>query len=484
MRPESGRQATTTTTEQAPSFLDSIIEMSGSRIKEVAITASKSGLLKDMTADRAEMIMLIAQARGIHPIDALMQFDVIDTGQGLRLAMKSEAMLAYLQRDGWHTELLTDIDDDTRQTYRLTHPRLHPEPKEYTLTMARLDERGVSMRIDKKRSRWNDGAKCYDPLVLVHKETYAMHGAAMLRARLTSAFTRALRPGILNGVYTPEELRDVADDMTVEDIRPTPEARQASNADRLRAAVTPTVTATIIDATPTDTRPASTTRGTAPEIEVKPKQVETTKDTSTAPPTLLARARARFGKVSDLKAILLEAANAQDIDAVSALLDQTIARIADLPSEKSSSASAAAGMTAAWQVCAPDLHEGYPALSARLAKIGCPPPAPKVERAPAPIVEDDDDDIPFSSGVATTASAPAPETATQIVERIAGAWASDPADTRPKGDVYKAMTAPIKAVGGDIMQDALPRAAWEAAKTAKLAPDPRAAWAAYLAAKV
>jgi len=127
---------------------------------------------------QAITLMLICQAEGLHPVEALRHYDII---QG-RAAMKSEAMLARFQSRGGTVKW---IKSDATEARALFCSRGCPEGFEYAYSMADATVAG-----------------------LAGKDNYKKNGAAMLRARCVSGGVRATDPGAILATYTPEEVAD------------------------------------------------------------------------------------------------------------------------------------------------------------------------------------------------------------------------------------------------------------------------------------
>lgn len=148
------------------------------QIERMALAVAKSGLFAVKTPEAAISLMLIAQAEGIHPAQAMMDYDVI---QG-KPALKASAMLARFQRAGGTVEWIEASDQKVSGTF--THAA------------------GGSVTVT-----WDDAR------VKVAGLTNPMHTKfpqQMKRARCISEGVRAVCPGVtpLN-MYTPEETIDM-----------------------------------------------------------------------------------------------------------------------------------------------------------------------------------------------------------------------------------------------------------------------------------
>ena len=132
--------------------------------------------------EQAVALMLLAQAEGMHPMRAIQEYHII---QG-RPAMRTDAMLARFQRAGgkvtWH-EL-----NDKKAKATFEHPQGGKVTIEWTIEMAK--RAGL---LDKQGSNW------------------LKYPRAMLRARVISEGIRTVFPGVIVGIYTPEEVQDFAE---------------------------------------------------------------------------------------------------------------------------------------------------------------------------------------------------------------------------------------------------------------------------------
>jgi hypothetical protein len=134
-----------------------------------------------LDAAQAFTLMLLCQAEGIHPVRAVQRYRVI---QG-HPAMKTDAMLADFQRIGGTVKWLTENDDREKCEAIFTHPRFTPEGK--TIRFGLNDAKAAG---------------------LTGNPAWQKYPANMLRARVISTAIRMLAPGIVAGLYTPEEVTD------------------------------------------------------------------------------------------------------------------------------------------------------------------------------------------------------------------------------------------------------------------------------------
>lgn len=150
-----------------------------------------AGYIKDSNmivgANQAQIftLMQICEAENIHYIEAIRQYDIIEG----RPALKAAAMQAKFQSHGGCLEWVRFDDDAAIALF--SHPQLHPKPVEVAVTYEDCLKRGLPNGKDGIKKNW----RC--------------HRAAMLRARCISAGVRMVYPGIVVGVYTPEEIEDM-----------------------------------------------------------------------------------------------------------------------------------------------------------------------------------------------------------------------------------------------------------------------------------
>lgn len=145
----------------------------------LAASIAKSGLFGIKTTDQALVLMALCESEGLHPIRAAQDYHII---QG-RPALRTDAMLARFQAAGGKVQWHDYTDDVVSATFG------HPA--------------GGSLRVEWTIERARTAG-------LAGKETWKQYPRAMLRARVISEGIRTVYPGVLSGMYTPEEIRDMA----------------------------------------------------------------------------------------------------------------------------------------------------------------------------------------------------------------------------------------------------------------------------------
>ena len=146
---------------------------------EVMAKNAAASRMFGMDAAQAFTLMLIAQSEGLDPIQALKRYHVI---QG-RPAMRADAMQAEFQRHGGTIEWIETTETECKAIFR--HPAQCPKGQLVSFGM-----------VDAKRAE------------LGGKDNWRKYPAAMLRARVISMGVRMVLPGVVVGIYTPEEVSD------------------------------------------------------------------------------------------------------------------------------------------------------------------------------------------------------------------------------------------------------------------------------------
>ena len=151
-------------------------------------------------------LMLLCQAEGLHPIQALRRYHIIEG----RPSMRADAMQAEFQRNGGLVRWGRSDAEVCEATF--LHPVHAPDPGvSITLAMKELVDSGVA-------TTWSKEDRQY-----VLKKNYRQFGAAMLRARVISQAVRMVMPGVVVGIYAPEEIERDDDVIDVTPRRETPE---------------------------------------------------------------------------------------------------------------------------------------------------------------------------------------------------------------------------------------------------------------------
>lgn len=146
-------------------------------IERMGRVIAQSGLFGVKTVEQAVALMLIAQAEGLHPAIAARDYHIINN----RPCLRSDAMLARFQQSGG--KVSWDRYDDEAVTGTFSHPIGGSVTVTWTLEQARKAN-------------------------LAGKEVWKAFPRQMLRARCISEGIRTVFPGVVAGMYAPEEVQD------------------------------------------------------------------------------------------------------------------------------------------------------------------------------------------------------------------------------------------------------------------------------------
>lgn len=184
-------------------------------MERMATALAKSGLFGMKTPDQALALMVVAQAEGRHPGSIAGEYHII---QG-RASLKADAMLARFQSAGGRVEWHDHTDQLVSATF--SHPA------------------GGSLKIDWDMARAKSAG-------LGTKDNWRQYPRQMLRARVISEGVRAVYPGVLQGMYTPEEVEEfkpAAKPAVAVELLPAanqaPEETKAANCDQLEVVAEP-----------------------------------------------------------------------------------------------------------------------------------------------------------------------------------------------------------------------------------------------------
>ena len=145
---------------------------------EMADAVARSGLYK-MNGAQVLTLMMLCEAQGLHPGNAVMRYHVYQN----TVSMRSDAMLAAFQQVGGRFEWTKDTLTECEAV--LSHPVHYPKPKTVSFTME-----------DAKRAK------------IASKDNWVNHPRAMLRARVITNGIRMVLPGVIMGIYTPDEVEE------------------------------------------------------------------------------------------------------------------------------------------------------------------------------------------------------------------------------------------------------------------------------------
>lgn len=163
-------------------------------MEQIAKRTAASGLFA-MSEHQVFTLMLLCEAEGLHPIQALRRFDIIEG----KPALKAAAIQAEFQRHGGKITWVERSNEACAAEF--SHPRLHPEPITVRIALQDLIDNEVAL------GKWDERER-----KRVLKANYRRHPRSMLSARVVSEGVRAIDPGIVIGLYTPEEVEDMRDE--------------------------------------------------------------------------------------------------------------------------------------------------------------------------------------------------------------------------------------------------------------------------------
>lgn len=147
-------------------------------VRELAVATARSGFFAGVeTAEKALVLMAIAQAEGCAPIQAMQRYHIIKG----KPAKQAWAMLADFTSRGGKVVWIEHSASCCKATF--SHPQGGEVTVEWTLEKAR--QAGIA---------GNDNWRKYPE--------------NMLHARCVSNGVRFVDPGAANGLYTPEEVQD------------------------------------------------------------------------------------------------------------------------------------------------------------------------------------------------------------------------------------------------------------------------------------
>lgn len=146
-------------------------------MSKMALATAKSGLFGLKSQEQALTLMMIAQSENIHPMKAIVEYDII----GGKPALKATTVLSRFQQSGGSVEWVETTDK--KAVAKFTHPQGGSITIEWTIERAKM-------------------AGVYDT-----NPTWKKYPNQMLRARCIPEGVRAIYPACLSGMYTVEEVQ-------------------------------------------------------------------------------------------------------------------------------------------------------------------------------------------------------------------------------------------------------------------------------------
>ena len=149
------------------------------QVQVMAKSVVQSGLFGLKNQDQAFTLMLIAQAEGIHPIQAIQKYSIINGMPSL----KSTEIQSRFQKSGGILKWIET--SNTKAVCEMSHPSYDGKYlSEFTIADATL-------------------------MGLVNKDNWKKMPKQMLMARCISAGVRAVYPDCLNNMYSEAEVQDI-----------------------------------------------------------------------------------------------------------------------------------------------------------------------------------------------------------------------------------------------------------------------------------
>lgn len=163
------------------------------RQQVLAEAFAKSKLFGVTDTNQALALMALCEAQGLHPANAVQEYHIING----RPSLKADAMLTRFQRSGGRVEFITYTDEKCEARFS------HPQGGQLTVDwdMARAKRAGLT------------------------SQNWQKYPRQMLRARVISEGVRTLFPGVLDGMYSPEEVQDFEPDVKSFRVSPRPEEK-------------------------------------------------------------------------------------------------------------------------------------------------------------------------------------------------------------------------------------------------------------------
>lgn len=155
-----------------------------SAIETLGAMFAGSGMFGCEKKEQGMVLAMQCLSERISPLDLARRYHIIEG----KLSKRADAIQADFENDGGIVEWIR-TDDEVCEV-KCTHPKA-PKPMTVTVELKKLIERGIA--IGKNGNL---------------KDNYRKFPANMLRARAISECVRIVRPAMLVGVYTPEEISD------------------------------------------------------------------------------------------------------------------------------------------------------------------------------------------------------------------------------------------------------------------------------------
>lgn len=200
-----GSAAPAVEAQAEPGLLERVVEathdarqFSLEEVRYMAEATAKSDMY-GLSQSQAFVLMMIAESERLHPVQALRRFHIVEG----KPSMRADAMQAEFQRHGGRLRWVKSNAEECEAEF--WHPVYHPDVFTVRVTLKELVASEVAMQWPKRK----EGEP--KPTHKVLKNTYKQFPRQMLRARVISEGVRAIDPGVVVGIYTPEEVSDFDD---------------------------------------------------------------------------------------------------------------------------------------------------------------------------------------------------------------------------------------------------------------------------------
>ena len=185
-------------------------DMNISDMTQLARAVATSKLFGMQTAEQALVLMALCRSEGKDPIQAVRQYHIING----KPAMRADAMLAEFQARGGTVEWGERTSTVVSGTFA------HPSGGRLTVTWTIKDAQEAQ---------------------LTGNPTWKKFPRQMLTARVISEAIRTILPGVVAGIYTPEEVHDFAEPMVARPVPALPKASSSEDTPKASVSVTPSI---------------------------------------------------------------------------------------------------------------------------------------------------------------------------------------------------------------------------------------------------
>jgi hypothetical protein len=186
-------------------------------MQTMAKSIAASGMFGVKTEDEAMALMLLCQAEGIHPVMALRRYHIIDhkpayRADALQGEFEREGAILWHKRDDkecsatfWKNKQDCDADGIKRAKERYKLIKAGQDESDLALpgelTIVRTFDDAVKKGL---ATTWDDESRQQ-----VLKKNWRQSPRQMLHARCLTEGVRAIRPGLVAGIYTEDEMSDI-----------------------------------------------------------------------------------------------------------------------------------------------------------------------------------------------------------------------------------------------------------------------------------